>query len=385
MALSKGKPPGFLQASAQAQARLSRSPLPGLIVITGDEPFLKEPLIAAAGRTMGETETFSARSGEGDAAACGRLLEAWTTATLLGGPRLIVARAADALFQRGRLARLEALCESGTPPHTLLLTLESVDGRTRLAKRLQQDEALLALPPLRDAPPPWQAARSTEPTELEQWLLAQARELALPLQPAAAAELVRRIGNDPSRLAGTLSQLRTLLPGASAVTVRDIAAHVRPSGAQQLSNFEERLRTGAGGPALELLDRMLAEGVYDRDGRLVAGETAFDLVLRGLVGNFARLIEAHERLSPQLLAALGQRPWERSPEDVAALTAILGPGGRRVFLERDLRDLPLPAARAAFALALGGLRRLRDGEGLSAHALTLRLARALSSRPARVA
>jgi hypothetical protein len=56
-----------------------------------------------------------------------------------------------------------------------------------------------------------------------------------------------------------------------------------------------------------------------------------------------------------------------------------------VFLERDLREIPLPSARAAFELALGGLRRLRDGEGVSPHALTLRLARALSPRPAEVA
>ena len=53
-----------------------------------------------------------------------------------------------------------------------------------------------------------------------------------------------------------------------------------------------------------------------------------------------------------------------------------------MFLERDLREIPLPAARAVFELALGGLRRLRDGEGLSAHALTVRLARVLGSAAA---
>ena len=83
-----------------------------------------------------------------------------------------------------------------------------------------------------------------------------------------------------------------------------------------------------------------------------------------------------------LRAALERRPWERSPEEGAGLAAILGAGGRRVFLERDLREIPLPAARAAFQLALGGLRRLRDGEGLSPHALVLRLARALRPQPA---
>lgn len=382
MALSRSKTPGFLEASARAEARLARPPLPPLVAITGDDPFLKEPLIAAAGRAADEVETFVARPGEGDAVACARLLEAWSTATLLGGPRLIVARAADALFARGRLARLEERLDAGDPPHRLLLTLESLDGRTKLARRLTQLEALVALPPLRDAPPPWQPARAGEPTELEQWIAARARERSLALQPAAAAELARRLGNDPARLDGVLAQLALILKAGAPVTVGDIAAHVRASGAQQLAGFEERLRAGAAGPALELLDRMLAEGVYDHDGRLVAGDPAVDLVLRGLVGNYARLVEAHERLSPPLRAALERRPWERSPEDGAALAAILGPGGRRVFLERDLREIPLPAARAAFRLALGGLRRLRDGDGLSAHALVLRLARALRPQSA---
>ena len=379
MAVSRSRAPTFLEASARAEARLSRGPLPPLIVVTGEEPFLKEPLIAAAGRAAGEVETFAPRSGEGDAAACGRLLEAWSTPTLLGGPRLIVARAADALLQRGRLARLEERLEAGTPPHTLLVTLETLDGRTRLARRLQQLDGLVALPPLRDAPPPWASPRADEPTELEQWLAARARDESLALQPEAAAELVRRLGNDPARLAGTLSQLKLILKPGAPVTARDVAAHVRPTGAQQLALFESRLRGGAIGPTLELLDHMLAEGVYDHDGRLVSGDPAVDLLLRGLAGHYARLVEAHERLTPPLRAALGRRPWERSPEDAAALAAVLGAGGRRVFLERDLREIPLPAARAVFELALGGLRRLRDGEGLSAHALTVRLARALGS------
>ena len=382
MALSRSRPPGLLEASARAVERLSRPPLPPLVVITGDEPFLQEPLIAAASRAVEEVESFSARPGEGDAAACARLMGAWTTATLIGGPRLIVARQADALFARGRLARLEERLESGEPPHRLLLALGSLDGRTKLARRLTQLEALFALPPLRDAPPPWQATRAHEPTELEQWILVRARERSLALQPAAAAELARRLGNDPARLDGVLAQLAVILEAGAPITTAEIAAHVRPSGAQQLAGFEERLRTGAAGPALELLDRMLADGVYDHDGRLVAGDPAVDLVLRGLVGNYARLVEAHERLSPPLRAALERRPWERSPEEGAGLAAILGAGGRRVFLERDLREIPLPAARAAFQLALGGLRRLRDGEGLSPHALVLRLARALRPQAA---
>jgi len=78
-------------------------------------------------------------------------------------------------------------------------------------ERLAADEALIALPPLRDSPPPWQPARSSEPTELEHWVLAEAGLLSLSLQPAAAAELVRRIGNEFRRLKDPLGRLVSLV------------------------------------------------------------------------------------------------------------------------------------------------------------------------------
>jgi hypothetical protein len=124
---------------------------------------------------------------------------------------------------------------------------------------------------------------------------------------------------------------------------------------------------------------MRREGVYDHNQRLVSGVEADDTLLRGLATQLVRLIEAHERLGPELVRALSAPPWKRSSAQTEALNAALGAGGRRVFLERDLRRVSAAGAKRAFGEALQGLRALRDGVGLSMHATTVRLARSLGA------
>jgi len=377
VALSRGKAPGFLELRDAALERLARAPLPPLIVLGGEEPFVKERLVAAAVLAAGgEVETFAPRGGESDDAAAERLLQTWCTATLFGAGRLLVARDADKLLAGPRLARFEEVLDGGRPPHVLLVTLEALDGRTRLAKRLREDEALVSLPPLRDAPPPWHTGGPFLETELNLWLRDEAGRLGLRCDLAVADELARRMGNEPAALARKLEQMRVLVGAARPLTADDVRRHVRRSSSRLLAQYEDALRAGDAGAALDLLDRMLAEGVQDHTGRLVDGDQAADTVLRGLLAGLARVVAAHERLTPELRESLLRKPWQRSPEEQAALAGILGAGGRRVFLERDLRTVRPDSALAAFRLALHGLRALRDGRGASLHALTVRLARA---------
>ena len=382
MAVSRGRAPSFLEARDAALVRLGRAPLPPLLVLAGEEPFVKERLIVAAATTAGgEVEVHAPRSGEPEAAAWQRLLDDWLTPVLFGGGRLLVARAAEGLLAGPRLARIEAVLEGERPPHVLLLTVDAADGRTRLARRLRETDSLVALPPLRDSPPPWHAGGPFLETDLNLWIQDEAGRLGVRCALAVADELSRRVGNQPAALARKLEQLAVLVGAGRELAVEDVRRHVRRSSARLLAAWEEALRRGEVGSALDLLDRMLAEGVEDFGGRLVDGDQATDAALRTLVGNLARVLEAHERLTPELLAALRNKPWQRSGEETAALDEALGAGGRRVFVERDLRSVTPRAAHAAFGLALGGLRALRDGRGLSAHALTVRLARAFA--PAR--
>lgn len=384
MGLSRARAPSFLEVRDAALERLAAGPLSPLVVLAGEEPYVKERLVEAAVAGSGAADSFTPRAGESDGQAAERLLEEWATPTLFGGRRLIVARGADRLLAGPRLARFEAALDGEPPPHVLLVTLEALDGRSRLARRLRETGALVSLPALRDAPPPWHAGGPYLETDLNLWLRDEAARRGLACDLAAADELSRRVGNEPAVLARRLDQLAILVGGGRPLSVADVRRHVRRSSARLLALYEEALRAGDAGTALDLLDRMLAEGVQDLGGRMVDGDQAADTVLRGLVAGLARVIEAHERLGPELLAALQRKPWQRSEAEQEALAAVLGAGGRRVFLERDLRAVPCVAARDALRLALGGLRALRDGRGVSLHSLTVRLARA-HAPPRRVA
>ncbi len=376
----KGKgPSSFLEIAAAAQERLRSGPLPVLLVIAGEDGFLKERLIdtalAAAG---GQGESFAPRAGESDAAAGLRLLDLWRTATLFGGQRLIVARGADGLLGGTRGTTCEAILDGPAPPHRLLLTVDALDGRSRLAKRLKEVGGVISLPPLRDSPPPWQSGPATNDTELNQWIRAEAANFGLRVDLAVADELGQRIGNEPAALSRKLEQLVVLLGRDRTLTLADVRDHVRRTSARLLSLYEDALRAGDVTHALDRLDQMLLIGVMDHGGRLVSGDLAVDSILRRVTANLARVLEVHEKLNPELRAALLAKPWERRAEHAEALSAIFGGGGARVFLERDAKALSPDGARAAFDLALTGMRALRDGTGLSLHALTVRLCRVLA-------
>lgn len=367
----------FLDVWREGLERLRRGPLPALTVLAGESAYVKERLIEAAAQCAGGApEVFGLRPGESVRAAGKRLLDAWTTPSLFGGSGLIVARDADALLKDKGSSQFEERLAGGTPPNRLLLTCEALDGRTRLAKQLKSEGGLVSLPVLRDAPPPWHAGGPFLETDLNQWLVEEARLQGLQLDLPVADALSQRVGNEPGRLAQKLSQLRVLLGDGKRLTLQDVLDHVPISSVRLLHLYEDALVAGQTARAVSLADRMVHEGVLDPFQRLVSGAAVGEAVLRGLVANLARTCEAHERLGPGLLRALTSKPWQRSADDSAALDEILGKGGRRVFLERDLRRVPPAAAGAAFDLALAGLRRLRDGRGLSFLAHTVRLCRA---------
>ena len=385
---------GFLELHAEARDRLAGGALPRLMVIAGEEPYHKESLLEVLRAREGATvEIFARRADESEGDAFLRLLDAWTTASLFARDEILIAREAESLLgahastRLSRLGELATRLEGEPPAHHLVLTMRSLDGRSKLAKRLKQDDGLVSLPLLRDSPPPWMDSGPTHDTELNQWLVAEARRREWRLGLDAADALSRRIGNEPARLVRAIEQLAVLIEERDGtggrqrrISADDVRAHVLHTSARLMTLFDESLERGDVADALSLLDRMRHEGVYDHNQRLVSGVEADDTLLRGLATRLAKLIDAHERLGPDLVGALGRPPWKRSAAESEALNAALGAGGRRVFLERDLRRIPAAGAADAFDQAVAGLRALRDGTGLSMHATTVRLSRSLGGR-----
>ena len=371
----------FTEIWLAAIRRFETKPLASLTILVGENAFVKERLLAQAVKNAaGDAEVFSARPGEKPQAALRRLTDLWGTRSLFGEGQLILVRDADGMIKGNGVKQLQALYSEAKnpPPNQLLMTVSALDGRSKLAKALKQADGLVSLPVLRDAPPPWHDGGPYLETDLNQWLVAEAGLQGLSVPLKVAAELLRRIGNEPGRIAQKLIQLRILLGERTNLKMDDVTSFVPFSSVRLLSLYEDALISGNVRVALQLVDRMVHEGVYDPFMRLVSGPAVAETVLRGLTAGLARVYEAHELLGPGLVNALSSKPWQRSKSDTASLDEALGRGGRRVFLERDLKRVSLPAVRGAFRIALDGLRRLRDGRGLSLHAITVRLSRAYS-------
>lgn len=378
MAVGKRKAPTYLEARDEAVARFAQGDLPRLVVVTGDVPFLTEPVLdAIATAAEGEVESFAPRPGEPDSAAFRRLVQDWTTASLFGSGRVLLVRDAGAWL---KTAQLGELAEVEAAAHHLVLSTGSLDGRSKLAKRVKKDGGLVVLPPLRDAPPPWVTDAAPWDTELVAWLIDAARRRGTTLDREVAAALVERIGNEPARLDQMLGRLAELTE-RDELRLDDVARYVPFTSSRLLELFDRALRAGDGPAALQLLDRMRIDGVLDHAGKLVAGDAVGEIVLRTLTSSLARLVTAHEALTPALASALSAKPWHRSADDKAALDRLLGVGGARVFLERDLRSSSREGVTRAFRRAVAALRRSRDGAPVSMSALTLRLARDFSIRP----
>jgi DNA polymerase III delta subunit len=373
------KRPGFVDVWRAALTQLQAGELPSLTVIAGEEPFVKERLIEAAQRGFdGDVETFSQRQGEGDRQALHRLLDTWSTSSLFATGQLIVARDIGPLLKGKLAAPFDEIVAGNAPPNRLLITLPALDGRSKFAKRIKKQGGLISLPPLRDGPPPWHSGGPFLQTDLNAWIVAEAALSGLTVSLKVADEIASRIGNEPGRIAQTLARLTILLDGDSTLGPAMVAEHVPRSSVRLLAVYEDALRAGDVAAALQLVDRMQTDGVYDPFMKLVTGPAVADTVLRGLTAALARELTAHERLGPELVAALQKTPWNRSADQTAALDSALGKGGRRFFLERDLKRSSAATVAAAFSTALKSLRSLRDGDGLSLHATTVRLARAFT-------
>ncbi|GEM_PF-2491986 len=371
---------GFLDVWAAGLEALKGGELPALTVIAGEEPFVKERLIDAAVQGFGgDLETFAQRPGEGDRQALQRLLDTWATSSLFGSGQLIVARDVGSLLKGKLSATFEEVVSKGSPPNRLLLTVPALDGRSKLAKRIKKEGGLTSLPPLRDGPPPWHTGGPFLETDLNTWIVAEASLVGLSVSLTVANELALRIGNEPGRIAQTLGRMVVLLDGKTTLDLQTVTAYVPRSSVRLLASYEDALRTGDVTAALQLVDRMKHDGVFDPFMKLVTGPAVADTILRGLTASLSRELTAHERLGPALVAALQHPPWKRSADQTAALDEALGKGGRRVFLERDLRRSPSEAVAAAFTTALKALRNLRDGAGLSLHVITVQLARAFQT------
>jgi DNA polymerase III subunit delta len=189
--------------------RIEAGAIPTVIVIAGSERFFVDRAVAALRKAIvGEGPSgFNEDLFEGKTSSAARICDAARTLPMLASHRLVLVRDVDAMAA-AELDKLANYLEAPSPSGCVVLLAEKLDGRTRLAKRVQKLDLLVDAAPLK-------------PADLRGFVRAEMQRRGLKMAQDASAALIDAIGNDLPAIDDALERLG-LYAGAGATI--DLAA-----------------------------------------------------------------------------------------------------------------------------------------------------------------
>ena len=217
--------------------------------------------------------------------------------SLFGGGRvLLLNRAAKALTRWPRLATaLLAAAKDPGGPEWMLVHVDTPAGAKAFGK-LKQEAGALRVERFRRLyadPPPWKP--DPDASEAARFVAGEAKLRGLRLERGAAGALVQVAGSRPSELTQALEHFELL--GEEVITedrVREVVAR----GAEGTAfDFAESVLTGDGAGALRVLASFRGRGLRTWDGRRLAPNEAFSLLLSILAKERRRTAQVVEALS----------------------------------------------------------------------------------------
>jgi DNA polymerase-3 subunit delta len=299
---------------AAFQRGLAAGRVPSLVLIHGPEPLLVEEQLARLTRRLlpdAETAALNRQVLHADTSPPEAIVEAGLSLPLFGGERLVVVRglgeAGARVVDRLRAAIEAARARSGGWPSagvTVVLAAPGTDRKSPALRLVPEAEQVEVRPPTGRA--------------VAGWLQGRAREAGLDLAPGAAEALIALVGEDLGRLAGELDKAAVFVGPDGRVTEEVVLALVGESRARRYWELSQALEAGQPGPALRVLEQLLAGGEEPTPllGTIVAH-------LRDLWRLQAGMAEG--RPARQLGALLRQRRPDWVVEKLAARAAAVGP------------------------------------------------------------
>jgi DNA polymerase-3 subunit delta len=312
-------------------------------VLHGDEYFLKRHVLALLRKlVLGEgDDAFGFTSLPGDKASFSEVYNELSTLPFLAPRRLVAIEQADPFVTRER-ERLEKYVAAPAEKGVLVLDVASWPGTTRLARALT-DSTIVCKAPASHRLPEW----------CVQWAAARhGKELAA----QAARLLVDLVGPDMGLLDQELTKLAVYAGDAKRIESADVDRLVGNNREQNTWKVFDFIGAGDGRGALELMDRLFAQG--EEPMRLLG---AFSLQLRRLAqvarlaGQGTSLTDALEqagvpsfgrKATEQQLRHLGRRRLDRLYDWLLQTDLGLKGGSQlppRTLLERLVVQLARPA------------------------------------------
>jgi DNA polymerase III delta subunit len=230
-------------------------------------------------------------------------------------------------------------------PHAfLVLDLDGLTARSKLAAAIKKNGVLLPCRKLFDNAPPWKPDRPEE-SQLVQWVRRRATAKKLRLDAKAALCLTELTGNSLGALDNELN--KHVLRGADrGVTAEDVLTVCAPGNIRKVYALEEAVTRGDATAAFAALADALHWGVeYGRDGRVARRAVGVAPLVIGRFHRFLRNVWSSKRMLDDgqsvrdVAAAQGETRFPQRYEALAAYARrVPAEGLRRRFralLEAD--------------------------------------------------
>lgn len=253
---------------------LLTKPLPPVITIAGSEEFLKREglqdiLRSRYGDTTPPEECVRLRGDKKlQDEQLTELFDELRTPSLFGGDRTIIVDNATPYLKLDPDAWISVLQDSWDGV-VLVLIVDELDGRTKVAKALQKHGWVLQAAKPFHRPPPWQPNAPLWENDLNRWICARTRKQSLKIDPPTAHLLQTRIGPNLADLAGLIERLATVLGGTGNVTRELIEKHTPDGEESNLFELVDTYLLGDRQRTLALTRDVLHRGSIDSRGARV--------------------------------------------------------------------------------------------------------------------
>lgn len=293
-------------------SRASWSPLPAVTALVGTADFLKGRIVDRFIRELFGEGAPEVRRYQGPAndrqlgeLPLATVLDELRTPSFFSPHRLVVIDPANA-FVAAYAEDLLPFVEAGFAGGHLILRIDGkLDRRTRFAKKLAEAGWIVDCAQPFDRPPPWDTRSPVWDSELSHWVVAQAKEKGLRIDPETAYVLHERAGKDLAVLDEELEKMSTYLTSKSSRTIdadviRAVVGDLHEDTVfATIELFLERKRP----ETLEALERMFRRGVATDKATVVQDPMTIALLFIGaLLPRLRSLRRAHA------MAARGEGP-----------------------------------------------------------------------------
>lgn len=287
-----GKLPGLLKGK-----------IPPLIAIVGTEDFLKRDALAQILRQQyGDqvpdedvTKLMGDRSTRPDDLVA--LFDELRTPSLFGGHRTVVVDRAE-LFFKVDLEAWAGFLQTPWAGARLILLLEELDGRTKVAKRLGTQGWILTAEKPFNRPPPWMPDAPPWENDLNRWIVQRGQSLGLRIDPPTAHFFQTRVGTSLTDLSQGLTRLATVQSEGGKVTREDVERHTPDGEDSNLFELVDTLFLGDRRRTLRLTREILHRGSSDPKGARVTDPASLLLqFIGGCLRRVRQLREVHRTLA----------------------------------------------------------------------------------------